>query len=209
MRLLHTSGQHLGQSFYSKSRATERDALFTWLPARAQEHEVNAIVVAGDISDVGLSPSYARELYSRLVIQLQQTSCHLVVLMGSHDSVAVLNESHDILAFLHTTTAANTDYAPIELSLHDGAPGAIFYPVPFLHPHELIASQVGHSGRREQQQPLHTVSNHHREQHQQACALHDDRPLPIIVSSHPATVSASRGGAAHDTYIGALDALPV
>lgn len=99
MRILHTSDWHLGQNFYSKSRAAEHDAFLTWLLARAQEHEVDAIIVAGDIFDTGSPPSYARELYNRFVVQLQQTGCRLVVLAGNHDSVAMLNESRDILAF--------------------------------------------------------------------------------------------------------------
>jgi exonuclease SbcD len=98
MRILHTSDWHLGQNFYSKSRAAEH-GLSDWLLASAQEHEVDAIIVAGDIFDTGSPPSYARELYNRFVVQLQQTGCRLVVLAGNHDSVAMLNESRDILAF--------------------------------------------------------------------------------------------------------------
>jgi exonuclease SbcD len=177
MRILHTSDWHLGQNFYSKSRAAEHDAFLTWLLARAQEHEVDAIIVAGDIFDTGSPPSYARELYNRFVVQLQQTGCRLVVLAGNHDSVAMLNESRDILAFLHTTVVANAGYAPIELPLRDGTPGAIFCPVPFLRPRELVTSQAGHSGR-EKQQLLHAISDYYQEQYQQACALRGDRPLP-------------------------------
>ncbi|MDI8978173.1 aconitase family protein, partial [Salmonella enterica subsp. enterica serovar Lubbock] len=36
----------------------------------------------------------------------------LVVLAGNHDSVATLNESRDILAFLNTTVIASAGYAP-------------------------------------------------------------------------------------------------
>jgi exonuclease SbcD len=56
----------------------------------------------GDIFDTGSPPSYARRLYNRFVVKLQQTGCHLVVLAGNHDSVATLNESKDILAWLKT-----------------------------------------------------------------------------------------------------------
>ena len=208
MRLLHTSDWHLGQNFYSKSRAAEHDAFLTWLLARAQEHEVDAIIVAGDIFDTGSPPSYARELYNRFVVQLQQTGCRLVVLAGNHDSVAMLNESRDILAFLHTTVVANAGYAPIELPLRDGTPGAIFCPVPFLRPRELVTSQAGHSGREKQQQLLHAISDYYQEQYQQACALRGDRPLPIIASGHLTTVGASKSDAVRDIYIGTLDAFP-
>ncbi len=120
----------LGQNFTAKA-ARPNTTLFLRLLDRAQEHEVDAIIVAGDIFDTGSPPSYARELYNRFVVQLQQTGCRPVVLAGNHDSVAMLNESRDILAFLHTTVVANAGYAPIELPLRDGTPGAIFCPVPF------------------------------------------------------------------------------
>lgn len=35
MRILHTSDWHLGQNFYSKSRADEHAAFLDWLLARA------------------------------------------------------------------------------------------------------------------------------------------------------------------------------
>ncbi|MCV5342905.1 exonuclease subunit SbcD, partial [Escherichia coli] len=79
---------------------------------------------------------------------------------------------------------ANAGYAPIELPLRDGTPGAIFCPVPFLRPRELVTSQAGHSGREKQQLLLHAISDYYQEQYQQACALRGDRPLPIIASGH-------------------------
>ena len=53
MRILHTSDWHLGQNFYSKSRAAEHEAFLNWLLETAQAHEVDAIIVAGDIFDTG------------------------------------------------------------------------------------------------------------------------------------------------------------
>ena len=51
MRILHTSDWHLGQNFYSKSRAAEHEAFLNWLLDTARSHEVDAIIVAGDIFD--------------------------------------------------------------------------------------------------------------------------------------------------------------
>ncbi len=53
MRILHTSDWHLGQNFYSKSRAAEHQAFLDWLLETAQAHQVDAIIVAGDIFDTG------------------------------------------------------------------------------------------------------------------------------------------------------------
>lgn len=208
MRIIHTSDWHLGQNFYSKSRAAEHSAFLDWLLSIAQQHEVDAIIVAGDIFDTGSPPSYARELYNHFVVQLQQTGCQLVVLAGNHDSVATLNESRDILAFLKTTVVANAGHAPFILPLRDGTPGAVFCPVPFLRPRELVTSQAGHSSGEKQQQLLSAISDYYQQQYQQACALRGDRPLPIIASGHLTTVGASKSDAVRDIYIGTLEAFP-
>ena len=208
MRILHTSDWHLGQNFYSKSRAAEHQAFLDWLLASAQEHDVDAIIVAGDIFDTGSPPSYARELYNRFVVQLQQTRCRLVVLAGNHDSVATLNESRDILAFLNTTVVANAGHAPFILPRRDGTPGAIFCPVPFLRPRELVTSQAGHSGGEKQQLLLSAISDYYQQQYQLACELRGDRALPIIASGHLTTVGASKSEAVREIYIGTLDAFP-
>ncbi|HAU5006263.1 exonuclease subunit SbcD [Raoultella ornithinolytica] len=208
MRIIHTSDWHFGQNFYSKSRAAEHSAFLDWLLTSAQAHEVDAIIVAGDIFDTGSPPSYARELYNRFVVQLQQTGCQLVVLAGNHDSVATLNESRDILAFLKTTVVASAGHAPFILPQRDGTPGAIFCPVPFLRPRELVTSQAGHSGGEKQQLLLNAISDYYQQQYEAACALRGDRPLPIVASGHLTTVGASKSDAVRDIYIGTLEAFP-
>lgn len=208
MRILHTSDWHLGQNFYSKSRAAEHRAFLDWLLNTAEAEQVDAIVVAGDIFDTGSPPSYARELYNRFVVDLQQTGCHLVVLAGNHDSVATLNESRDILSFLNTTVIASAGHAPFILNRRDGTPGAVLCPVPFLRPRDIIASQAGHSGAQKQQRLMETITDYYQQQYQQACDMRGERPLPIIASGHLTTVGASKSDAVRDIYIGTLDAFP-
>ncbi|WP_437890464.1 exonuclease subunit SbcD [Phytobacter sp. V91] len=208
MRIIHTSDWHLGQNFYSKSRAAEHDAFLTWLLATAEHHLVDAIIVAGDIFDTGSPPSYARELYNQFVVKLQSTGCHLVVLAGNHDSVATLNESKDILAWLKTTVVASAGSAPFVLPLRDGSAGAIFCPVPFLRPRDIVTSQAGLSGAEKQQHLLGAITDYYQQQYDAACTLRGDRPLPIIASGHLTTVGASKSDAVREIYIGTLDAFP-
>ncbi|MDI9801555.1 exonuclease subunit SbcD [Citrobacter koseri] len=210
MRILHTSDWHLGQNFYSKSRATEHQAFLDWLLETAQSHQVDAIIVAGDIFDTGSPPSYARELYNRFVVNLQQTGCHLVVLAGNHDSVATLNESRDILAFLNTTVVASAGHAPQYLYRRDGTPGAVLCPIPFLRPRDIITSQAGLSGNEKQQHLLGAITDYYQQQYQEACKLRGDgdQTLPVIATGHLTTVGASKSDAVRDIYIGTLDAFP-
>lgn len=208
MRLLHTSDWHLGQNFYSKSRANEHAAFLDWLLDTAESEQADAIIVAGDIFDTGSPPSYARELYNRFVVNLQKTGCHLVVLAGNHDSVATLNESREILAFLNTTVVASAGTAPFILQRRDGTPGAVFCPVPFLRPRDIVVSQAGLSGGEKQQHLLTTITDYYQRQFDEACALRADRLLPVIASGHLTTVGASKSDAVRDIYIGTLDAFP-
>ncbi|MGQ8976974.1 exonuclease subunit SbcD, partial [Enterobacter hormaechei] len=208
MRILHTSDWHLGQNFYSKSRAAEHEAFLNWLLETAQAHEVDAIIVAGDIFDTGSPPSYARELYNRFVVNLQQTGCHLVIVAGNHDSVATLNESRDILAFLNTTVVASAGHAPQILKKRDGTPGAVLCPIPFLRPRDIVQSQAGLSGSEKQQHLLQAIIRYYHQQHTEACALRGDQAIPIIATGHLTTVGASKSDAVREIYIGTLDAFP-
>ena len=208
MRILHTSDWHLGQNFYSKSRAAEHDAFLNWLLEMARSHDVDAIIVAGDIFDTGSPPSYARELYNRFVVNLQQTGCHLVIVAGNHDSVATLNESRDILAFLNTTVVASAGHAPQILKKRDGTPGAVLCPIPFLRPRDIVQSQAGLSGAEKQQHLLQAITAYYHQQYTDACALRGDLPLPVIATGHLTTVGASKSDAVREIYIGTLDAFP-
>ena len=160
------------------------------------------------IIDTGSPPSYARELYNRFVVNLQQTGCHLVVLAGNHDSVATLNESREILAFLNTTVVASAGHAPQILNRRDGQPGAVLCPVPFLRPRDIISSQAGLSGQEKQQHLLGAITDYYQQQYEAACTLRGDLALPIIATGHLTTVGASKSDAVRDIYIGTLDAFP-
>ena len=60
MRILHTSDWHLGQHFMGQSRQAEHRALIAWLLDQVRHHEVDAVLIAGDIFDTGAPPSRQR-----------------------------------------------------------------------------------------------------------------------------------------------------
>lgn len=212
MRILHTSDWHLGQNFYTKSRAAEHQAFLDWLLQAAVEHQADAIIVAGDIFDTGSPPSYARELYNRFVVKLQATQCQLIVLAGNHDSVATLNESRELLACLNTRVIASAQQDPtgqaMILNRRDGTPGAVLCPVPFLRPRDILRSRGGQSGSEKQQQLLEAIAGHYQACYNAACELRGEQALPVIATGHLTTVGVTKSDAVRDIYIGTLDAFP-
>ena len=214
MRIIHTADWHLGQFFYTKSRAAEHQAFLDWLLEQAEAQRADVIIVAGDIFDTGSPPSYARELYNRFVVNLQQTGCQLVVLGGNHDSVATLNESRELLACLNTRVIAAADddisQQVLLLNKRDGQPGALLCAIPYLRPRDIMHSQSGQSGRDKQQSLLQAITDHYQRCWQEAVTQRAalDLPLPIIATGHLTTIGVTKSDAVRDIYIGTLDAFP-
>ncbi|WP_411849167.1 exonuclease subunit SbcD [Yersinia ruckeri] len=214
MRIIHTSDWHLGQYFFTKSRAPEHQAFLHWLIQQIEEHQVDALIVAGDIFDTGSPPSYARELYNRFIVALQRTGCQLVVLGGNHDSVATLNESRELLACLNTQViahaSADQEQQVFILKDHQDQPGAILCAIPFLRPRDLIISQSGESGSQKQLALQEAIAAHYHQLYLTAVSLREQcgLPLPIIATGHLTTVGVSASDSVRDIYIGTLDAFP-
>ncbi|OMQ25360.1 exonuclease subunit SbcD [Serratia oryzae] len=214
MRLIHTSDWHLGQYFFTKSRAAEHQAFLRWLIEQVEQQQVDALIVAGDLFDTGSPPSYARELYNRFVVELQHTGCQLVILGGNHDSVATLNESRELLSCLNTTVIANAQTAIeqqiLVLQQRDGRPGAVLCAIPFLRPRDLLTSRAGESGTQKQQALQEAIAEHYHHLYQAACARRAalGLKLPIVATGHLTTVGVTTSDSVRDIYIGTLDAFP-
>jgi exonuclease SbcD len=194
MRIIHTSDWHLGQYFYGKSRANEHQQFLTWLLAQVTTHNIDAIIVAGDIFDTSTPPSYAREMYFDFIAKLHMTQCQLVILAGNHDSVAMLAESQAVLASLSTrvitqvipasigeaelandiectlaSAALNQQVFPLNNA--KGQPSAIVCAIPFVRPRDVIKSKAGQSAKDKQQNLQQAISDHYQSLYTQAVAL--------------------------------------
>ncbi|POZ60615.1 exonuclease subunit SbcD [Chromobacterium alticapitis] len=214
MRILHTSDWHLGQHFMGKTRQAEHQAFIEWLIRKVREHAVDAVIIAGDIFDTGAPPSYARELYNQLVVQLHDCGAALLMLGGNHDSVATLGESRPLLSYLSTTVIPgveeNLDKQALVLNKRDGAPGAIVCAIPFIRPRDVMQSQAGQSAEEKQLSLQEAIHQHYQAVYQRACAKRDALrlPLPIIATGHLTTVGASASESVREIYVGALEAFP-
>ncbi|NPE57908.1 exonuclease subunit SbcD [Dickeya dadantii] len=214
MRIIHTSDWHLGQYFYTRSRAPEHQAFLHWLVQQVEQHQADAVIVAGDVFDNGAPPSYAREMYNHFVVALQRTGCQLVVMGGNHDSVATLNESRALLACLNTRVIAGFDgdinEQVLVLNNRAGEPGALLCAVPFLRPRDVLTSQAGQSGAQKQQALQDAIASHYKRCYQLACEQRETlgRELPIVLTGHLTTVGVATSDSVRDIYIGTLDAFP-
>ncbi|SUD38866.1 exonuclease subunit SbcD [Ectopseudomonas mendocina] len=214
LRILHTSDWHLGQHFMGKTRQAEHQAFCAWLLEQVRTHEVDVLLIAGDVFDTGSPPSYAREQYYRLIVDLRDAGCALVVLGGNHDSPAMLGESRSLLAQLGTQVVPGVGLDPAEqvLVLRDrtGQPGAILCAIPFIRPREVMASQAGQSAQDKQLSLQQAIAEHYRTLYELALGRREalGSALPIIATGHLTTVGASASESVREIYVGSLEAFP-
>ncbi|QDL52928.1 exonuclease subunit SbcD [Rhodoferax aquaticus] len=219
MRILHTSDWHLGQHFMGKSRQAEHQALVDWLLGAVDAHAVDAVLIAGDIFDTGAPPSYARELYSQLVVRLHSAGVALLLLGGNHDSVATLGESRAMLACLSTTVVAAVGKPEDQLVVlpargGKGEPGCIVCAVPFVRPRDVMQSQAGQSAHDKQLSMQAALQGYYEAVVQAGRARQAElhitlgRTVPLIATGHLTTVGASSNESVREIYVGALEAFP-
>ncbi|MDV2857364.1 exonuclease subunit SbcD [Oceanimonas sp. CAM02] len=210
MRILHTSDWHLGQHFMGKTRLNEHAAFLNWLVAQVEQYQIDAVLVAGDIFDTGTPPSYARELYHNFVVQISRSGASLVLLGGNHDSVAMLNESRELLGALNVRVIPGAMAEPeqqiITLANRAGEPGAVLCAIPFLRPRDLLESRAGDSADDKGRALQQAIAAHYQQLYEQARA--QNAGLPIVATGHLTTVGASRTDSVRDIYIGTLEAFP-
>ncbi|MDP5459140.1 exonuclease subunit SbcD [Alishewanella sp. SMS8] len=211
MKILHTSDWHLGQSFFTKTRKDEHHAFIQWLLALISREQIDAVIIAGDVFDTATPASYARELYNEFVVQLQQRQCTLVVLGGNHDSVAVLNESRQLLACLNTYVVASTELSVeqqvILLNDKQGQPGALLCAVPFIRAKDVLQSQAGDTGQQKRQALANAIAEHYQHLFQLAEQQRQEQQLniPIVATGHLTALGVSKSESVREIYIGTLE----
>lgn len=213
MKILHTSDWHLGQNFYNKSRKNEHERFLQWLLEQVTEHNIDAIIVAGDIFDTSTPPSYAREMYNKFVVDSSKIGCQLVLLGGNHDSVSVLKETQKLLKYMGADVIPNTneDHATqvVELKGKNGDVEALVCAIPFIRPRDVLTSQAGVTGVERQKQLGDAIKQHYQSVYDAAvekrATFENSEHMPIIATGHLTAMGVQQSDSVRDIYVGNLD----
>ncbi len=151
MKILHTSDWHLGQKYLYYDREEEHRLALHWLIDTIHTQEVEVLIVAGDVFDIGNPPNYARRLYYNFLTALLKSPCrHIVITGGNHDSPSMLDAPKELLAALNMhvvgTASKNLEDELIQLKDKNGKVEAVVAAVPFLRDSDLRFSVAGESG---------------------------------------------------------------
>ena len=210
MRIIHTSDWHLGQNFFNFTRQAEHQQLIEWLTEQVKIHQVDAVIIAGDIFDTGTPPSYARNLYSELILAMQSVNCQLIITAGNHDSVATLNEIKTLVKALncHVISQASEHVAEqvVPITKAEKTIGYVCA-IPFLRSKDIITSRADESIKEKHNNLAKGIYQHFENTFQAAQRLKAEQTIPIIMTGHLTAIGASSSDSVRDIYIGHLSGI--
>ncbi|MFJ6636124.1 exonuclease SbcCD subunit D [Streptomyces sp. NPDC091376] len=134
MRFLHTSDWHLGRSFHRVSLLDAQAAFLDHLVTTAREHDVDAVLVAGDVYDRAVPPLAAVELFDQVLHRLADAGVPTVMISGNHDSARRLGVAAGLIerAGIHLRTDPAGCAGPVVLTDEHG--DIALYGLPYLEP---------------------------------------------------------------------------
>ena len=137
MKILHTSDWHVGRTFHSYNTLEAVSQVLAEIPTLIQSHNIDVVIVAGDIYDLANPSPDAVNVLRDSVTAILNTGAKIVMTSGNHDSATRLSFAGAFSAAsgLYLVTQAEEALRPIELSDQHGA--VDFYGIPFLQP-ELV-----------------------------------------------------------------------
>lgn len=133
MRLLHTSDWHIGRTFHGHATLDALRGVLDALIAQVREHQVDVVIVAGDVFDSAAPAADCYTLLSDTLRGIRETGARVIVTSGNHDSAARLGFQAALLRDgIHVLTDPLAVGTPITI---DDAHGPVhIYGIPYLEP---------------------------------------------------------------------------
>ena len=86
MRILHTSDWHLGRTLHGESLLEYQAGFARWLLDQAVAHQVDAVIVAGDVYDRAVPPPDAVTILDQTLSGFAEAAIPVLLTSGNHDS---------------------------------------------------------------------------------------------------------------------------
>lgn len=91
MKLIHTADWHIGRVLHSESFLESQSYVLDQILAYIEEHQVDGLLVAGDIYDRSIPPAEAISLLNGFINRLSDMNVPIIMISGNHDSAQRLS----------------------------------------------------------------------------------------------------------------------
>lgn len=139
MKLLHLADLHIGKKVHGFSMLKEQEViLLEGVRNIIQEHNIEAVLIAGDIYDTPIPSGQAVSLFDEFLTMLSDNNIKTFMIPGNHDSAERISFAGDILKKNEIYIAKPINYETKDRSIEkyelEDEHGALnFYLMPYLH----------------------------------------------------------------------------
>jgi exonuclease SbcD len=139
MRFIHTSDWHLGRTLHGENLLAHQAGFLDWLLSQAVSHQVDAVLVAGDVYDRAVPPVDAVKLLDRTLLGFARAGIPMVLTSGNHDSAIRLGFGAGLseAVGVHLRTSLADLARPVLIP--DPAGEVAVYGIPYLLPDAVMA----------------------------------------------------------------------
>ncbi len=200
MKILHTSDWHLGRTLHGVDLHDAQRTFVDHLVQLVQQHDVAAVLVAGDVYDRAIPAVETVRLFSDALRRLSEHTT-VVVTPGNHDSAARVGFGAEVMRD-SVRILAEIDALDRPVVLHDGTSEIAVFGLPYLDPDAARPRLAGPDGTlpaRSHEAVLTAAMDRVR-------AASDGRRCVVV--AHAFVVGAEASDSERDLSVGGVQAVP-
>ncbi len=85
MKFLHTADWHVGKTLKGRDRLEEQRAVLAEIAQVAEDNQVDAVLVAGDVYESSAPSAQAQYLVVQTLLRMRRAGAEVIVIAGNHD----------------------------------------------------------------------------------------------------------------------------
>ena len=166
MRILHTGDWHIGKKLGRIDREAECEAVLDEVVGIANDEDVDAVLVAGDLFDRAAPPLPYLSLVLDALIRLAGENRRVAVIPGNHDSSELMRVLGPLLSGFGVTIVHKPlppdNGGVVMLPARDGSMAARVACLPFVHEAQVIdLMDVPHEGYKSYADRIRSLTSHY------------------------------------------------
>ena len=206
MKILHTADWHLGHRLHEQSQFEEQTLFLNWIEKYIIEHNIDVLLISGDIFDTGSPSNQSLEMYYSFLVKLKATTCNSIVITGgNHDSPGTLNAPKELLGALAIKVVGKaTEHIEDEVfEIENNQEKVIIGAVPYLRDGDIRRAVAGETFDELTDKYKTALINHYKAVAKQAELINTTK-APIIAMGHLFATGGSVSDSEQNIYVGTL-----
>ena len=141
MKLLHLADLHIGKRVYEYSMLEEQKSALLQAFQMAKEHEVDAVLIAGDVYDKNIPTIEGVKLFDTFLTALKAKNIPTFIISGNHDSAERLSFGRHLFENSKIYLSGTYEEEIFKKTLTDEFGDVDIYLLPFLKPQQIEVAE--------------------------------------------------------------------